>query len=265
MPTTSINRLKLRQLLTTHFNEGELRTFCFDLGIDYDDIPGNTKTNKVTEIITYLERRNQLTDLLIIGQSLRSDIPWKIATNQSDLNAIIPNIPPEQSGETKITIYYSFTRYDDINNEGKITYFIQKLSKEIQILSPDDIGFNDDITDIPTRRYISRGGFQDISILICLISTNYFNSEWCREEAFLFLERERYFRNKHLIIPVHYQRNNDLERALRDNEEHKTITNRLLSEIANHSILEYSNRIVSIITGQAGTGANAATCERSRM
>ena len=32
--------VKLRQILDARFDEGELRTLCFDLGVDYDGLPG---------------------------------------------------------------------------------------------------------------------------------------------------------------------------------------------------------------------------------
>jgi hypothetical protein len=43
--------IRLRELLTTRFNEGELRTFCFDLGIDYDDLPGAGKAGRARELV----------------------------------------------------------------------------------------------------------------------------------------------------------------------------------------------------------------------
>jgi hypothetical protein len=48
---------RLRQILATRFSESELRTLCFDLGIDYDDLPGQEKASKARELIAYLERR----------------------------------------------------------------------------------------------------------------------------------------------------------------------------------------------------------------
>lgn len=67
---------QLRQLLVDHFNEGELRTLCFDLGVDYDGLPAEGKANKARELVAHLERRNQIPALLEIGRRLRPDVDW---------------------------------------------------------------------------------------------------------------------------------------------------------------------------------------------
>lgn len=68
---------RLRQMLVKYFNEEELRTLCFDLVVDYDDLPGTGKTNKARELISYLERRDSITELLIICRELRPKAPWE--------------------------------------------------------------------------------------------------------------------------------------------------------------------------------------------
>lgn len=60
----SINEPKLRIFLLQYFNTEELRMLCFDLAIDYDNLPGATKSNKVLELIFFMERRNRLDDLV---------------------------------------------------------------------------------------------------------------------------------------------------------------------------------------------------------
>lgn len=67
---------QLRQLLSTRFSDGELRTLCFDLGIDYADLPGSGKTDKARELIGYMQRRGQLDALIQAGQQSRPDVPW---------------------------------------------------------------------------------------------------------------------------------------------------------------------------------------------
>ncbi|MFP4436184.1 MAG: TIR domain-containing protein [Chloroflexaceae bacterium] len=67
---------RLRELLTTRFNEGELRTLCFDLGIDYDDLPGAGKADKARELVSYCARHARLVDLPARGRQVRPDISW---------------------------------------------------------------------------------------------------------------------------------------------------------------------------------------------
>jgi serine/threonine protein kinase len=68
--------VKLRQILATRFDEGELRTLCYDLGIDYDDLPAEGKANTARELVYYLERYDRISELVTFGERLRPDISW---------------------------------------------------------------------------------------------------------------------------------------------------------------------------------------------
>lgn len=72
---------ELRHILTTRFNEGELRTLSMDLGVDYDSLPDKGKDNKARELVYFLERRNQVLELLKIGKQHRPDIIWPELTD----------------------------------------------------------------------------------------------------------------------------------------------------------------------------------------
>ena len=66
----------LRQIFTTRYNEGELRSLCFDLGMDYGSLPGKGQSDKVIELITYFNRRKQLSELIRLAKIQRQDIAW---------------------------------------------------------------------------------------------------------------------------------------------------------------------------------------------
>ena len=66
----------LRRILDEHFNDGELRTLCFDLDVDYDDLPGTAKADKARELINYLKRRKDIPHLVRVGKQQRPDISW---------------------------------------------------------------------------------------------------------------------------------------------------------------------------------------------
>jgi hypothetical protein len=68
--------IKVRELLAFHFNEGELRSLCADLGIDYDDLPGSSKADKARELVLYCERHGRLDDLIKRCRTLRSNVDW---------------------------------------------------------------------------------------------------------------------------------------------------------------------------------------------
>jgi hypothetical protein len=69
---------ELRQTLAAHFDEGELRTLCFDLGIDYDDLPGAGRANKARELVAYLDRRGRISELVRICERLRPRVSWGV-------------------------------------------------------------------------------------------------------------------------------------------------------------------------------------------
>jgi len=79
-----MNLAKLRHELIRCFDENELRDLCFDLGVDYESLPGEGKRAKVRELIVYLERRGRLPELVKMGRELRPDVSWE------DVSAGIP-------------------------------------------------------------------------------------------------------------------------------------------------------------------------------
>jgi hypothetical protein len=66
----------LRQIFTNRFSEGELRALCFDLGVDYNNLPGQGRSDKVIELISFLERRRRIPELVNVLKQLRPDISW---------------------------------------------------------------------------------------------------------------------------------------------------------------------------------------------
>ena len=67
---------QLRQLLSKRFSDGELRTLCFDLGVEYEDLPGAGKADKARELVDYMDRYDRLADLVRVGRQARPDVPW---------------------------------------------------------------------------------------------------------------------------------------------------------------------------------------------
>jgi hypothetical protein len=55
--------VELRQILEECFDESELRTFCFDLHIDYDSLRAESKADGARELVGYFNRRGNITEL----------------------------------------------------------------------------------------------------------------------------------------------------------------------------------------------------------
>jgi hypothetical protein len=85
---------RLLHLLDDHFDEEDLRTFCFHLGVDHENLPAIGKANKARELLMHLQRRGRVTDLIRTGKQLRPDVPWKD----------VPTVPKKASPSSPLEI-----------------------------------------------------------------------------------------------------------------------------------------------------------------
>ena len=67
---------QLRQILSEKFSEDELRTFVFDLGEDYESLPGSNKSTKAMELVAKMNRHGRLQELIDEGKQARQDVSW---------------------------------------------------------------------------------------------------------------------------------------------------------------------------------------------
>lgn len=74
----------LRVALSQAFNMSELEVLCFDLGIDSDEITGNVKSKKISELILYLKRHNKVDSLVKLVNEERDGL---LTAFSSTLNA----------------------------------------------------------------------------------------------------------------------------------------------------------------------------------
>jgi len=69
-----MDRVALRQILSDYFSQDELHTLCFDLGIDFESLGGESKQAKAREIVAYCERTTQTTELVTAIRRLRPKV-----------------------------------------------------------------------------------------------------------------------------------------------------------------------------------------------
>lgn len=69
---------QLRQLIVTHFDSDEIESICFDLGIDYDSLSGDSKLKKVVELIQHCARTGRIVELIDQCARLRTaaELGW---------------------------------------------------------------------------------------------------------------------------------------------------------------------------------------------
>jgi hypothetical protein len=80
---------EFRQLITTCCDVEDLRTFCFDLNIDYESLRGEGKVAKVRELVHYAVRANRLPDLVAKLVETRPHIAWQEVLTSNQMAAPI--------------------------------------------------------------------------------------------------------------------------------------------------------------------------------
>jgi hypothetical protein len=76
IPSSQNSMLLLRNNLNNYFSESELRSLCFDLAVDYENLAGSTKNIKIQELITFMQRRGRLSELTELARGLRPHVSW---------------------------------------------------------------------------------------------------------------------------------------------------------------------------------------------
>lgn len=85
---------KFHNLLCTYFNKSELRTLCFDLSINYENLPGSAFDDKARELIAFCHRHGQLELLVKRCCELRPIVSWPdIQELSNSLNKASKNLP----------------------------------------------------------------------------------------------------------------------------------------------------------------------------
>ena len=66
---TAASRRRILDYLVNHFSLEELRTLCFNLGENYDSLAGEGREGKARELVSYLERKERIGELINLLKS----------------------------------------------------------------------------------------------------------------------------------------------------------------------------------------------------
>jgi Effector-associated domain 7/GRAM domain len=69
-------RVELRKKIATHFSDDEIKTLCFDLGIEYENLAGDGREAKARELVIHCERTGRIPRLVDKCQELRPNVIW---------------------------------------------------------------------------------------------------------------------------------------------------------------------------------------------
>ncbi len=72
-----MNLPKLLDLTSLHFSEDELKTLCFELGVEFEDLGGVGKTGKARELIQFCRRNDKLQELVAALHAKRPDAEFE--------------------------------------------------------------------------------------------------------------------------------------------------------------------------------------------
>ena len=100
--------------------------------------------------------------------------------------------------------FISYARADD--KRGHVTHFREHLSDEVQVLMGREFPIFQDNVHIhwgeDWKDRIQRS-LNEIVFFIPILTPSFFNSDMCREETTLFLQREKALKRNDLILPVY--------------------------------------------------------------
>ena len=109
---------KLRQRLISCFSEEELHDLCFELGLEYESLPGKGKAGKAREVVEYFERRNRIPELVRQCARLRPDVPWEESLEATEHIFVAPSpqitislpadVPQQTSGQRGCALSMTF-------------------------------------------------------------------------------------------------------------------------------------------------------------
>lgn len=107
----------------------------------------------------------------------------------------------------KYGAFWSYSRFDDKNDEGWLTALREALISEVQALFGKQVEIFQDMDGIAwgerwKQNLVSSS--DDAVFLIPIVTPNYFASEVCRQELKQFVDRENDTGFKELILPIYY-------------------------------------------------------------
>lgn len=95
--------INLRQALSTRLSEEELRSLCFDIGVDYENLGGESKAAHARNLISLFERRERLEELVTACQTALPDLPWdKLLDGITSASTLAPTWAQHLVGKVKI-------------------------------------------------------------------------------------------------------------------------------------------------------------------
>ncbi len=88
----AFNYEQVRILIEKHFTLADLQVFCFDLDIEYDNLPGTTLNLKIVKLVEYMHHRGRMLELLSKLEKERPFLSWPTWIDE-DVEASVDSFP----------------------------------------------------------------------------------------------------------------------------------------------------------------------------
>ena len=83
------------QVLKSRFSGEELRTLCFELKVEHDDLPAMAREGKARELVSLMERLGRLPELIAVIESHRPQVVWRAEPQIEEIDLEqVPGEPP---------------------------------------------------------------------------------------------------------------------------------------------------------------------------
>ncbi|MCB8977791.1 MAG: hypothetical protein H6657_10245 [Ardenticatenaceae bacterium] len=125
--TQYVDPVHLRQVLTQYYSEGELRTMCFDMGIDYESIGGRGKAEKVADLVIFAQRNGRLNQFAAYVRQTRSFIQLRTTDTLPPLPEAVPGVEGSVTYNVQGNLIHGdlvqgdLVKGDKVNEKGGIT------------------------------------------------------------------------------------------------------------------------------------------------
>lgn len=102
----------LHKQIDARFSFSEVKTLCFDLGVDYENIPGNTRSVFIRNLIVSLAKENRLQELVDRVRKQRGFVDWQNVPVNFEL--------PTSVAQEDIRQVVQYTVYGDVVQGDKV-------------------------------------------------------------------------------------------------------------------------------------------------
>lgn len=131
------NLVQLFQKVDQHFNDSELADLAFQLNVDYQDLGGSGKRDRARELITYVQRRVRLPELINLVTALRPKVKWQDKPQQAGGRDIVSHLDVAVIIDVARPTFLDVARYLD-DQERAVNFVLLKHPQPNALLSAEN-------------------------------------------------------------------------------------------------------------------------------